>query len=87
MARLVFRCDIKDDVKEIVNHYKDEELVFMSSSEIEDIKTFDDHSDLIVVGYKAEEIATSIKVKKFIEQNEISIRDLLNFSRKVVSSG
>ena len=66
---------------------KDEELIFMSSSEIEDIKTFDDHSDLVVVGYKAEEIATSIKVKKFIEQNEISIRDLLNFSRKIVSSG
>ena len=66
---------------------KDEELISMSSSEIEDIKTSDDHSDLVVVGYKAEEIATSIKVKKFIEQNEISIRDLLNFSRKVVNSG
>jgi tRNA A37 threonylcarbamoyladenosine modification protein TsaB len=65
---------------------KDEELIFMSSSEIEDIKTSDDHSDLVVVGYKAEEIATSIKVKKFIERNEVSIRDLLNFSRKVVSS-
>ena len=65
---------------------KDGELIFMSSSEIEDIKTSDDQSDLVVVGYKAEEIATSIKVKKFIEQNEISIRDLLNFSRKVVSS-
>ena len=26
LARLIFRCDIKDDVKEIVNHYKDEEL-------------------------------------------------------------
>ena len=60
---------------------------FMSSSEIEDIKISDDHYDLVVVGYKAEEIATSIKVKKFIEQNEISIRDLLNFSRKVVSAG
>ena len=59
---------------------------FMSSSEIEDIKTSDDHSDLVVVGYRAEEIARSIKVKKFIEQNEVSIRDLLNFSRKVVSS-
>ena len=64
---------------------KDEELIFMSSSEIEDIKTSDDHSDLVVVGYKAEEIATSIKVKKFIERNEVSIRDLLNFSRKVAS--
>ena len=59
---------------------KDEEPIFMSSSEIEDIKTSDDHSDLVVVGYRAEEIATSIKVKKFIEKNEISIRDLLNFS-------
>ena len=66
---------------------KDEELIFMSSSEIEDIKTSDDHSDLVVVGYKAEEIATSIKVKKFIERDEVSIRDLLNFSRKVVNSG
>ena len=28
LARLIFRCDIKDDVKEIVNHYKDEELGF-----------------------------------------------------------
>jgi len=64
---------------------KDEKPIFMSSSEIEDIKTSDDNSDLVVVGYRADEIATSIKVKKFIEQNEISIRDLLNFSRKVVS--
>ena len=57
----------------------------MSSSEIEDIKTSDDHSDLVVVGYRAEEIATSIKVTKFIEQNEVSIQDLLHFSRKIVS--
>ena len=57
----------------------------MSSSEIEDIKTSDDHSDLVVVGYRAEEIATRIKVEKFIEQNEISILDLLNFSREVVN--
>ncbi len=64
---------------------KDEKPIFMSSSEIEDIRTSDDHSDLMVVGYRAEEIATTIKVKKFIEQNEISIRDLLNFSKKVVS--
>ena len=62
---------------------KDEEPIFMSSSEIEDIKTSDDHSDLVVVGYRAEEIATSIKVKKFIEKNEISIQDFLKFSRKV----
>ena len=66
---------------------KDEEPIFMSSSEIEDIKTSDDHSDLVVVGYRAEEIATSINVKKFIEKNEISIRDLLHFSRKVESTG
>ena len=64
---------------------KDEKPIFMSSSEIEDIKTSHDNSDLLVVGYRAEEIATSIKVKKYIEQNEISIRDLLNFSREVVS--
>ena len=66
---------------------KDEEPIFMSSSEIEDIKTSDDNSDLVVVGYRAEEIAKSIKVKKFIEQNEMSIQDLLNFSRKVVRPG
>ncbi len=64
---------------------KDEEPIFMSSSDIEDIKTTEDHSDLMVVGYRAEEIATRIKVDKFIEQNEISIRDLLDFSREVVS--
>ena len=56
----------------------------MSSSEIEDIKTSHDNSDLLVVGYRAEEIATSIKVKKYIEQNEISIQDFLKFSRKIV---
>ena len=65
---------------------KDEKPIFMSSSEIKDIRPSDDFSDLVVVGYRAEEIATRIKVKKFIEQNEISIRDLLNFSRKVVNS-
>ena len=64
---------------------KDEKPIFMSSSEIENIKTSDEFSDLVVVGYRAEEIAKSIKVRKFIEQNEISIRDLINFSRKVVS--
>ncbi len=64
---------------------KDEEPIFMSSSEIEDIKTSDEHSDLMVVGYRAEEIAKSIKVKKFTEQSEISILDLLYFSREVVS--
>ena len=65
---------------------KDEEPIFMSSSEIQNIKTSEDRSDLVVVGYRAEEIAKNIKVKKFIERNEMSIQDLLNFSRKVVSS-
>ena len=65
---------------------KDEKPIFMSSSEIKDIRPSDDYSDLVVVGYRAEEIATRIKVKKFIEQNEISIQELLNFSREVVSS-
>ena len=64
--------------------FKDEKPIFMSSSEIEDIKTSHDNSDLLVVGYRAEEIATSIKVKKYIEQNEISIQDFLKFSRKIV---
>ncbi len=63
---------------------KDEEPIFMSFSEIEDIKTSDGYSDLVVVGYRAEEIAKSIKVKKFIEQNEISILDFLNFSKKII---
>ena len=63
---------------------KDEKPIFMSSSEIKDIKNSDDYSDLVVVGHRAEEIATSIKVKKFFEQNEISIGDLLKFSRKIV---
>ena len=64
---------------------KDEEPIFMSSSEIEYIKTPNADSDFVVVGYRAQEIATSIKVKKFIELNEMSIQDLLNFSKKVVS--
>ena len=42
---------------------KNEEPVFMSSSEIKDIKISDDFSDLIVIGYRAEEIAANIKVK------------------------
>ena len=62
---------------------KNEEPVFMSSSEIEEIKISDDYSDLIVIGYKAEEIATNIKVKKFIEKNDVSIKDLLEYSRKI----
>ena len=64
---------------------KDGELIFMSSSEIEYIKIPNPKSDFVVVGYRAEEIATSIKVTKFIEQNEVSIQDLLHFSRKIVS--
>ena len=63
---------------------RDEKPIFMSSSEIKDIKPSYDYADLVVVGYRAEEIATNIKVKKFIEQNEISMQDLLQFSRKVV---
>ena len=63
---------------------KNEKPIFMSSSEIKDIQSSDDYSDLVVVGYRAEEIATSIKVKKFIKKNEISIRDFLKFSRKVI---
>ena len=66
---------------------KDEKPIFMSSSEIGDIKNSHDYSNLVVVGYRAEEIATSIKVKKFVKQNDISIRDLLNFSRKIVRPG
>ena len=63
---------------------KDEKPIFMSLSEIEDIKPSDNYSDIVVIGYRAQEIATKIKVKKFIEQNEISIRDFLKFSRKIV---
>ena len=58
----------------------------MSSSEIEEIKISDDYPDLIVIGYKAEEIATNIKVKKFIEKNDMSIKDLLEYSRKIEST-
>ena len=63
---------------------KDEKSIFMSSSEIKDIKPSDDYADLEVVGYRAEEIATNIKVKKFVEHNEISIQDLLKFSKTVI---
>ena len=65
--------------------FKNEEPIFMSSSEIEDIKISDDYSDLIVVGYRAEEIATNIKVKKFMEKDAASIKDLLEYSRKIVT--
>ena len=57
----------------------------MSSSEIKDIKISDDYTDLIVIGYRAEEIAANIKVKKFIEKDEASIKDLLEYSRKIKS--
>ena len=62
---------------------KNEEPIFMSSSEIKDIKISDEYSDLIVIGYRAEEIATNIKVKKFIEKDHGSIKDLLEYSRKI----
>ena len=57
---------------------------FMSSSEIEDIKTTKDYSDLIVIGYRAREIAKRIKVKRFVEKNEVSVKDFLNYSSKIV---
>ena len=63
---------------------KNEEPIFMSSSEIKDIKISDDYSDLIVIGYRAEEIATNIKAKKFIEKSNVSIQDFLEYSRKIV---
>ena len=50
-----------------------ERPTFMSSSEIEDIKTSKDYSDLIVIGYRAKEIAKRIKVERFVEKNEMSI--------------
>ena len=64
---------------------KDEKSIFMSSSEIKDIKISDEYSDLIVIGHRAEEIATNIKVKKFIEKDQGSIKDLLEYSRKIVT--
>ena len=64
--------------------FKNQEPIFMSSSEIEHIRVSDHYSDLIVIGYKAEEIATKIKVKKFIEKNNVSVKDLLEYSRKIV---
>ena len=63
---------------------KNEEPIFMASSEIKDIKISDDYSDLIVIGYRAEEIATNIKAKKFIEKSNVSIQDFLEYSRKIV---
>ena len=57
---------------------------FMSSSEIENIKTSKDYSDLIVIGYRAREIAKNIKVKRFVEKNEVSTKDFLEYSSKIV---
>ena len=65
---------------------KGEEPIFMSSSEIKDIQISNDYSDLVVVGYRAEEIATSVNVKKFIVKNEVSIQDFLEYSRKIVTT-
>ena len=62
---------------------KDEKPIFMSSSEIENIKTSDEYSDLVVVGYRAEQIAKSIKVKKFIDKKDVSIHDLMEYSTKI----
>ena len=64
---------------------KNQETIFMSSSEVGDIKISQDYSDLIVIGYRAEEIATNIKVRKFIEKNEACIEDLLEYSRKIMT--
>ena len=63
---------------------ENEEPIFMSSSEIEDIKISDDYSDLMVIGYRAKEIAKNINVGKFIERNEVSIQDILEYSRQII---
>ena len=63
--------------------FKNQEPIFMSSSEIEHIRVSDHYSDLIVIGYRAEEIAINIKAKKFIEKNGVSIKDFLEYSRKI----
>ena len=55
----------------------------MSSSEIEDIKTTKDYPNLVVIGYRAKEIANRIKVKRFLEKNEVSIKDFLKYSSKI----
>ena len=57
---------------------------FMSSSEIENIKPSKDYSDLMVIGYRAREIAKRIKVKSFVEKKEVSIKDFLEYSSKIV---
>ena len=62
---------------------ENEEPIFMSSSEIEDIKISDDHTGLMVIGYRAKEIAKNINVENFIERNEVSIQDFLEYSRKI----
>ena len=63
---------------------KNKESTFMSSSELEDIKISDDYTDLMVIGYRAKEIAKNINVRKFIERNEVSIQDFLEYSRKII---
>ena len=62
---------------------ENEKPICISFSEIEDIKTSDDYSNLIVIGYKAEEIATKIKAKKFIEKDQVSTQDFLDYSRGI----
>jgi len=63
---------------------ENEEPIFMSSSEIEDIKISDDYTDLMVIGYRAKEIAKNINVGKFIERNDVSIQDILEYSRQII---
>ena len=63
---------------------ENEEPIFMSSSEIKDIKISDDYTDLMIIGYRAKEIAKNINVGKFIERNHISIQDFLEYSRKII---
>ena len=63
---------------------KNDEPIFMSSSEIEDIEISDEYTDLTVIGYRAKEIAKNINVGQFIERNEVSIQDFLEYSRKII---
>ena len=56
----------------------------MSSSEIEGIKVPDDYTELMVIGYRAREIAKNINVGQFIERNEVSIQDFLEYSRIII---
>ena len=63
---------------------KNDEPIFMSSSKIEDIEISDEYTDLTVIGYRAKEIAKNINVGQFIERNEVSIQDFLEYSRKII---